>query len=145
VGTLLRSAAAFGAGAVLATPGTAHFFNPKVVRAAAGSTFKLRLCEGVTAQNLGSLLKRSGSRLIIADSRAGVAPGALDRFNCILALGHETSGVSAALRELAAQVVRIPMAEATESLNVAVAGSIILYEISKRKASNADFGMRNAE
>ena len=131
VGTLLRSAAAFGAAAVLSTRGTVHFYNPKVVRASMGGMFKLQLCEQVTEKDVSVLLRRTGAELVVADSRAGAAPASISSAGCILALGHETEGVSPGLRKLASRGVRIPMRKTTESLNVAVAGSILLYEMAR--------------
>ena len=136
VGTLLRSAAAFGVQAVLATPGTAYFFSPKVVRGATGTLFHLQLCENVDPHAVQTLLQTQRVELIAADSSSGEAPERLDggkRY--LLVLGHETSGVSARWSRLATRRVRIPMAAAAESLNVAVAGSILLYELARNRAA----------
>jgi RNA methyltransferase, TrmH family len=148
MGALLRSAAAFGSAAVLASPGTVHFYNPKVVRAAMGAMFHLRLCENVTPKQLAPILQRDNAELIVADSGSGEDPKGLPRIrNYVLALGHETLGVSREWRTLASKQVRIPISSVTQSLNVAVAGSILLYELapepvesrrSKVESQNAD-------
>jgi TrmH family RNA methyltransferase len=130
LGALLRSAAAFGVSTVLSSPGTAHFYNPKVVRAAMGAMFQLQLCENVKAGDLATLLDENQAELIVADSGSGEDPRSLSRQGkYVLALGHETLGVSREFRALAKRQVRIPISSATQSLNVAVAGSILLYEL----------------
>ena len=130
IGALLRSAAAFGVSTVLSSPGTAHFYSPKVVRAAMGAMFHLQLCENVTVSVLGTLLDENEAELIVADSGSGENPQSLSRQGkYVLALGHETLGVSREFRALAKRQVRIPISSTTQSLNVAVAGSILLYEL----------------
>ncbi|MBI3941350.1 MAG: RNA methyltransferase [Acidobacteria bacterium] len=135
VGTLLRSAAAFGVQGVLAAPGTAHFYNPKVVRAAMGALFHLQLCEKVEPHEIRLLLQSRQVQLLIADSKSGEDPKdlPLDR-RYMLVLGHETLGASAQWLEMSHRRVRIRLAPAVESLNVAVAGSILLYELAARCA-----------
>jgi len=134
VGTLLRSAAAFGCDAVLSTAGTAHFYNAKVVRAAMGAIFHVQLCEGVDAQVLRLLLKSEGATLLCADAHSGEGlEGLSSRVKYVLALGHETGGISEPLRKLARKSVRLAMAPAVESLNTGVAGSILLYQLATLK------------
>ncbi|MBI2822325.1 MAG: RNA methyltransferase [Acidobacteria bacterium] len=134
VGALLRSAAAFGANAALAARGTAHFYNSKVVRSAMGAMFHLQLCENVEAEALQPLLRAQQVELIVADSNAGEDPESLDgNARYLLALGHETTGVSSRWRALARRCIRIPTAGAVPSLNVAIAGSILLYQIARTR------------
>lgn len=133
VGALIRSAAAFGVTGVFSSPGTAHFYNPKVVRAAMGSLFHLQLCENVQLSAVESLLRLRQLELIVADSRDGEAPERLSADGkYMLLLGHETAGVSPQWRALPHRKVRVPLSGAVESLNVAVAGSILLYEFCGR-------------
>ncbi|MBI4455925.1 MAG: RNA methyltransferase [Acidobacteria bacterium] len=138
VGALLRSAAAFGVRAVFSTPGTAHFYNPKVVRAAMGAMFHLQLCENVKPETLEAALQAAGAELIYADSHFGEDPQSFSSNDTyVLVLGHETFGVSPRLKEMARRKARIPMAPAVESLNVAIAGSILLYELAKIRRQEA--------
>jgi TrmH family RNA methyltransferase len=137
MGALLRSAAAFGSAAVLTSPGTVHVYNPKVTRAAMGAMFHLQLCENVTPKQLAPVLQRENTELIVADSGSGEDPKSLPRNrNYVLALGHETLGVSREWRTLASKQVRIPISSVTQSLNVAVAGSILLYELTQKQVES---------
>lgn len=134
VGALLRSAAAFGASAALATGGTAHFYNSKVVRAAMGAMFRLLLCENVDPETVQPVLRAQRVELIVADSDAGEEPDSLDgTARYLLALGREATGVSGRWRALASRRIRIPMAGAVSSLNVAIAGSIVLYQLARTR------------
>ena len=128
IGTLLRSAAAFGISAVLSTPGTTHLYNPKIVRAAMGAMFHLQLSEEVDPEGLQLFLRKKRAQLFCADSRSGQDPSRLDGpARWVIAVGHETTGVSPQLKALASKLIRIPTVPAVDSLNAGVAGSILLY------------------
>ena len=125
VGSILRSAAAFGVGQVLALKGTAALWSPKVLRAGMGAHFGLRLVEGLQADDLRQLrLPLLGTAL---DSGQALGCTALPS-PCAWVLGHEGQGLAAAVRTLCAQVLRIPQPGGQESLNVAAAAAICLYE-----------------
>jgi TrmH family RNA methyltransferase len=128
-GTLLRSAEAFAAAGVLFGRGGVDPYNPKVVRAAMGSLFRLPHAV-VEAQELLDAASVAGRPIVAADLsgddlRAHVLPD-----NVIVAVGNERRGVGDWLPRWD-RAVRIPQAEATESLNAAVAGSILLYELAR--------------
>ncbi len=124
-GTILRSAEAFGAtGAVLWT-GTVNRYNPKVLRAAAGSLFRLPVIAGPCDLP---------GALYAAHPQEGVSPHRIDfRQPSVIVVGSEAHGVSAALAAKATPV-RIPTA-GVESLNAAVAASILLWEAAKQRGS----------
>ena len=130
-GTLVRSAEAFGAAGVLFGRGGADPFAPKVVRAAMGSIFRLPVAT-VEPEELLAAAQASG-RPVIATDRDGenLADAAIPR-NAILAVGNERRGVRDWLPRWD-RAVRIPQGEATESLNAAIAGSIVLYEAARVK------------
>ena len=132
-GTLLRSAAASGAQVVVLGAGSVDAYNPKVVRASAGACFAVRIVEGVPAvETLDAL---GGARLVRigAVPRGGEPPEDLDlRLPTALVLGHETRGLDPTL-PLDARVT-IPMQDG-ESLNVAMAGSVLLFEAARRRRS----------
>ncbi|MHC5211554.1 MAG: TrmH family RNA methyltransferase [Planctomycetota bacterium] len=129
VGTLLRSAVAFAAEAMLVTPGSADPFGPKVVRASAGAALRLP-CAATTPQALAELAGAADLVLCAAmpPARDGEATGEREGSTtlparCLLALGHETRG----LPPLAgARSVSVLQSAAAESLNVAMAGSILM-------------------
>jgi len=125
VGTILRSAGAFGFHQVLAMKGTAALWSPKVLRAGMGAHFGLRLIEGAAADVLDALTVP----LVATSSHRGawLHQARLPR-PCAWLLGHEGQGVDPALLARCAQTRRIPQPGGEESLNVAAAGAICLYE-----------------
>ena len=139
LGTLLRSAAAAGADAALLAPGTVDAFNPKVVRAGMGAHFRLPL-ESLTWDKIGERVMGLQVRLAEAQSAISHQPSAIryDRANwtqpSALIIGSEADGPSEAARACAAERVFIPMPGETESLNAAIAGSIILFEAVRQRS-----------
>jgi RNA methyltransferase, TrmH family len=141
LGTILRSAEAFGSAGVVLGEGTVSPFNSKVIRASAGSMFRIPV---VIAKSAGGMEKISAAmrsaevRLIATSSHKGAA---LDQANftgpVAIFVGSEGSGLS---REVLAQVdelVTIPHAAQVESLNAGVAGSIVLYEAARQRRSGS--------
>jgi len=136
MGTLVRSAEAFGAAGVLATPGTVSAWNQKALRASVGSAFRMPVVH-VTAEDIASL-KQMGVKLLAAvgaDNDGVVAAQEMDlRGACALMIGNEGSGLAAEWMEMADTQVTIPCPGPVESLNAAVAGSLLLYEASQQRA-----------
>ena len=124
VGSILRSAAAFGFSQVIALEGTASLWSPKVLRAAMGAHFGLALIENRRADALAGLavplLGTSSHAASSLDDEAIDAP-------CAWVFGNEGAGASAAVQGRCARVVRIPQPGGEESLNVAAAAAICLY------------------
>ncbi|WP_398499069.1 TrmH family RNA methyltransferase [Variovorax sp.] len=124
VGSVLRSAAAFGFQQVIALKGTAALWSPKVLRAGMGAHFGLRLIEGVDAAALEAL----AVPLVATSSHRGDwLHAAKLPHPCAWLLGHEGQGVSAALEALATHHIRIAQPGGEESLNVAAAAAICLH------------------
>jgi TrmH family RNA methyltransferase len=136
LGTLIRSAEAFGATAVLTTPGTVSEWNQKALRASAGSVFRVPVIAATHADI--AALKSRGLHLFAAIAGAGdrAVPIAVANFNqpCALMIGNEGAGLSADLLALADARISIPMPGRVESLNAAIAGSLLLYEASRQRA-----------
>ena len=129
VGSILRSAAAFGVQQVLALKGTAALWSPKVLRAGMGAHFSLALIEGLDDAALQAL----AVPLVATSSHAGSElPNANLPSPCAWVLGHEGQGVSSALLQRCALQVRIPQPGGEESLNVAAAAAVCLYESARR-------------
>lgn len=124
VGSILRSAAAFGFEQVLAIKGTAALWSPKVLRAGMGAHFGLRLAEGLDVADLHALRLP----LLATSSHQGqwLHRSALP-WPCAWLLGHEGQGISPALAALAQHHVRIAQPGGEESLNVAAAAAICLH------------------
>jgi RNA methyltransferase, TrmH family len=125
VGSILRSAAAFGLGQVLALQGTAALWSPKVVRAGMGAHFGLRLIESLQPEALAPLQVP----LLATSSHAAEALGARALpWPCAWVLGHEGQGVAGEVLSRCAHTLRIPQPGGEESLNVAAAAAICFYE-----------------
>jgi len=134
VGTLFRTAEAAGVSGVLLTRGGADPLSPKALRASAGSAFRLPHLLDLSIDDLLAALPR---RITLAATVA--APGACSLFGdrplpfpLALALGSEGSGLDPRIEEAASHRVRIPSARPVESLNVAAAGAISMFEIARR-------------
>ena len=125
VGTILRSAAAFGIRHAVLGPGCADAWSPKVLRAGMGAHFAISLSEG----DLQAAIGRFGGKLCCTVPRGGIAPAQADLSGRIGWLfGSEGQGVSAALAARADLKLSIPMQGGAESLNVAAAAAICFYE-----------------
>jgi TrmH family RNA methyltransferase len=141
VGTILRSAEAFGASGVLALSGTANRWNAKSLRASMGSAFRLPVVP-VSAEKAFSVLAAHGVR-----SLAAVAPahphaqslGSADLAGPVaLWIGNEGSGLPADLIAGCDAAVTIPCPGPVDSLNAAIAGSVLLYEASRQRAASPE-------
>ena len=132
VGTILRSAAAFGFTQVVALKGTAALWSPKVLRAGMGAHFGLRLVEGVEADALAALRVP----LLATSSHAAQALHEVDLpWPCAWVMGHEGQGVSPVLEQRCAMTLRIPQPGGEESLNVAAAAAVCLYESARQRVA----------
>lgn len=137
VGTLVRTADAAGADAVLVVGG-ADPRGPKAVRASAGSLFHLPVAEATweqAAQGAGE----AGLALVAADAGAATAHHQHDWTpGCALALGGEAHGLPADVARRCDAAVRVPLIGQAESLNVAVTGAVMLYEAVRQRAAAGD-------
>ncbi len=126
LGTILRSALAFDFGGVLLSPGSVSAYNPKVLSSGQGAHFLLPV-KTIDSSEL-IKFKHNGYDLVTTDVKAGVEINSLKTAKVILILGNETRGVSQEINELADYRVNIPIKH-IDSLNVAIAGSILMYEL----------------
>lgn len=128
VGTVLRTLDAFDGDGLLLLPGCADPFSPKTVRASMGAVFRRPLW-AVSVAELGELAEKSGLPLYGAALRSDTVDARqVDLRRCIMAIGSEGRGLSDAVLALCRPTVRIPMSERCESLNAAVAASVLLWE-----------------
>jgi len=138
LGTIVRVADAAGATAVLATQGSVDVHNPKAVRATMGSLFHLPVLAVERAGLLGALRERQ-VRILVADQRGATAYTEADyRPPIALVLGSEGAGPDPAWLPAAAAAVRIPLYGRADSLNVAVAAGLLLYEARRARARDLD-------
>lgn len=133
LGTLIRTAAAAGATLVCTTPGTVSARNPKSVRSSAGAVFHMTVLERVTPSEFSEYCRGYDIHAYRTSAREGLPYfGASYRSSCAFLLGNEGSGIpEAAWASLPS--LRIPMASGVESLNVAAAGAILLFEALRQR------------
>lgn len=128
VGTILRTLDAFEADGLVLLPGCADPFSPKTVRSSMGAVFR-RPVWTCTAETFAQVLRGSGLRLLGAALRDDTVDArAADYTRAVLAIGSEGRGLSEEVLALCDETVRIPMSPRCESLNAAVAASVLLWE-----------------
>lgn len=130
IGTILRTCAAFGVTATVALPGTVDLWNPKVVRAAMGAHFTHPAFHS-TPDDLFAFLDRNEIELIGTDAKGGNIGTFSAPARVALVAGNEGAGLSDVVRSRVAHTVAIPIESGVESLNVAVATGIVLYQLRK--------------
>jgi RNA methyltransferase, TrmH family len=136
VGTILRSAEAFGATGAVAARGTADPWSPKALRASAGSALRLPVLRGMAIPVLLAQLKIARVRIYAATSAPetrGAAGEADLREAAAIFVGNESSGLPAEVVRAADAAISIPMAATVESLNAGVAASLVLYEAARQR------------
>ena len=142
VGTLIRTADAFGIDGVILSDDTVELYNPKLVRSTMGSIFHLPIFEEVDLEKTIPELKKKRFRILGTDVKKGeslyemvsMSNHNLDYSEkvCLL-MGNEAEGLNRDLLTLSDQIVNIPIYGKAESLNVAVVGGILLYEITRNR------------
>ena len=128
VGTIVRTAAALGAAATVALPGTVDLWNAKVVRSGMGAHFTHLALHGTWGE-LDSFREHSGVQLFAADASGDNVRSVAAPTRVALVVGNEGAGLSADARSRADRVVALPLAADVESLNVAVATGILLHSL----------------
>jgi|ERR1700675_435423 len=137
VGTIVRSAEAFGATGVVASRGTADPWSPKALRASAGSALRMPLLRGMAIPVLLAQLKVAGLKILAATSRTSEVRKVEWTAPVAILIGSEGAGLPAEVLRTADATVAIPMSEVVESLNAGVAASLLLYEAAKQRANAA--------
>lgn len=128
LGTLVRTACAFDLKAVIALDGTVDPWNARVVRASAGSVFRIPV---VRARWTEVGARAAGARVIVADAAGQDAATLSVTPPWMLVVGNEGAGVREEIREVANEWAAVPMAGPADSLNAALAGAIVLYELTR--------------
>lgn len=133
LGTIIRSAEAFGARAVLLGEKTVSHFNPKAVRGSAGSLFREPLIRVKLGESIAAL-KGQGVRVLATSSHKGKPLHQADFTGAaMIVVGNEGTGVPAEILSLADELVTIPHSPRVESLNAGIAASILLYEAARQR------------
>jgi TrmH family RNA methyltransferase len=128
VGTILRTSAALGAAAVLALPGTVDLWNAKVVRSAMGASFHTPAF-AISWEQFDAFRRRESVALWGADAAGAALDSLVPPARLALIVGNEGAGLSAESRERVEVLASLPISSTIESLNVAVATGILLYQL----------------
>lgn len=137
VGTILRSAEAFGAAGAFFTEGTVSPYNTKVLRGSAGSIFRLPVVQ-ISSAELIPLLRQRGARMVATSSHKGTPLHQADwTLPLAIFIGNEGAGLPRDLLHQMDQTVVIPQAAQVESLNAGVAASIVLYEWARNRVQKS--------
>lgn len=133
-GTLLRSAEAAGVRAVVAMAGSVDLFAPKTVRASAGSLFRVPVVVGVDADAVVEALRAAGVVSIGTASGAHRSYDETDLTRSVaIVVGNEAHGLDDAIADAITEMVTIPMEGGVESLNVAMAGTLLVFEAARQR------------
>ena len=133
LGTIIRSAEAFGATGLVAIEGTVNPFNPKVIRGSAGSVFRLPLSKSSSASAL-QAMRDKGLRILATSSHKSIPLSEADLTGPLaILIGNEGAGVPRELLSQATQNVVIPHSQKVESLNAGIAASVVLYECARQR------------
>jgi tRNA G18 (ribose-2'-O)-methylase SpoU len=134
IGTLIRSADAFGAAGVIVTGHAADPYDPKAVRASTGSLFALPVVRAPSHREVVAWASASGVEFVGTDESGDVDVDAYDFTGPrLVVIGNETRGLSHGWREACDRMVRIPMTGAASSLNAAAAATVVLYEAARQR------------
>jgi TrmH family RNA methyltransferase len=134
LGTVVRSAEAAGAGGVVCCDGSADLYNPKVVRASAGSLFHVPVVVGGEPVEVLERLGAAGLRRFGTVARGGDAPDVVDlRAPSAIVLGNEAHGLPTAVDPRLDGRITIPMAGRTESLNVGMVAAVVCFEAARQR------------
>ena len=138
LGTIVRSAEAFGATGIVSLSGTVSEWNPKAVRASAGSVFRIPVLSAGVDESL-SKLRARGVRILTTAAEASHSAPDINLSGAVaLLIGNEGNGVPQAIAAQADEAISIPCPGPVESLNAAVAASILLYEASLQRAGSSN-------
>lgn len=128
LGTMIRSAIAFGFETIIISNDTVDMYNDKVIRSSEGMIFNINIIKGDIPEMI-ELLKKKGYMIIGTDVKRGKSIKTYKNKKCAYLIGNEGKGLSLEIKELCDGFIYIPMEKSCESLNAAVAASIIMYEV----------------
>ncbi|AFZ59829.1 RNA methyltransferase [Anabaena cylindrica FACHB-243] len=134
LGTMIRTAAAAGASGLWLSDDSVDLDNPKVLRASAGQWFRLNMAVSEDLRTTVKQVKQAGMQVVATLPDANLTYWEVDwRKPSLILLGNEGAGLSANLAAMADQQVKIPLSPGVESLNVAIAAALMLYEVQRQK------------
>lgn len=132
LGTIIRSADAFGCKSIIMSAGCVDLYNPKVIRSSMGSILNLNICQDINLKKIIHKIKGLNKKVLAAhlDVEVNIKDN-INFNNTAIIIGNEANGIEMEIANMADKLLKIPITSNTESLNVAIAVGIILYE-SKR-------------
>lgn len=134
LGTMMRTALALGASGMMLSKGSVDAFNPKVVRSAAGALFSLPFIENLSIETCVSECRKRGLKILALSADGDSVLDEIDlTVPSALLLGNEANGLDTAVEKSADLIVSIQMKDESESLNVAIANAIVMYEASSQR------------
>ncbi len=134
MGTLIRTAEAAGVGGIVALGGSVDVFSPKVLRSSMGSAFRLPILANATVEQLLAIRESHGLKIVAAAGEGEIDYTDYDwQQPTLLLLGNEGRGVDASLMSQCDARLRIPLLNDVESLNVAAAGAVMLFEAARQR------------
>lgn len=135
LGTLIRSSIAFGFDNIILSNESVDLYNPKVIRATEGMIFNVNVIRTNILKYI-PRLKENGYKILVSDVIGGKDIKNEISNNIALVLGNEGKGVQKNIKDLGDEFINIKMNDACESLNVGVAGSILMYEVYNGRTNN---------
>lgn len=130
----MRTALALGASGMMLSKGSVDAFNPKVVRSAAGALFSLPFIENLSIETCVSECRKRGLKILALSADGDSVLDEIDlTVPSALLLGNEANGLDTAVEKSADLIVSIQMKDESESLNVAIANAIVMYEASSQR------------
>lgn len=137
MGTILRTAWAFGVQGIMLSSGCVDPYNPKVVRSSMGAVFHVPLFNGISAEELAKA-KGEGYRILASSLNTDLYIDQVDFSGAVIVIiGNEAQGVSPRILNICEQSFKIPIITPVDSLNAGVACGIIVYEAGKQRGSNS--------
>ncbi len=135
MGTIIRTADAFGIDGIIITEGCVDVYNPKVVRSTMGSIFRVPIYHELDGRKIIEEFKKQNINIYSSSLKGSqYIQDTNFKEGSILIIGNESRGVSHTLYSLSDKLISIPMIGEAESLNVAVASSIIMYEVMRQRS-----------
>lgn len=140
MGTIIRTADAASAGAIIVGKGCVDVYNPKVIRATMGSIFHIPIVFAEDILDILLKIQRSGGQIITTHLKANIYYYDVDfEKPTVIVMGTEDDGVSEKVASISDQLVKIPMPGKAESLNVAIAHGIMVFEAVKQRNKARSF------
>jgi TrmH family RNA methyltransferase len=134
LGAIIRTAAAMGVEGIFLVKGTVDFYNPKVLRSAMGTAFRVPIAEGSDQDEIVPQLINKGFEVVATEVQGGTPVMSYDfKKPTTLVFGNEARGITKELRAQMTGTVTIPISDKAESLNVAMATGMVLYEIARQR------------